>query len=90
MTSSLTGKYSNIKLFYGPMNFPYGTNQTDVWVINADQDTKNAHALDTGGWRTPLNLVDPIPGGHDKPPWYTSTAFGMMYAVSFICNLTSY
>ena len=29
------GRYANINLFYGPMNFPYATNQTDVWVINA-------------------------------------------------------
>ena len=31
------GKYSNIRLFYGPMNFDYATNRTDIWVIHADQ-----------------------------------------------------
>eukprot|EP01045_Picozoa_sp_COSAG04_P056677 COSAG04_NODE_26594_length_293_cov_0.752577_1_plen_53_part_10 len=31
------GKYDNIRLFYGPMNFYYATNRTDIWVIRADQ-----------------------------------------------------
>ena len=25
------GKYDNIRVFYGPMNFDYGTNRTDIW-----------------------------------------------------------
>ena len=28
------GKYDNIRLFYGPMNFDYGTNRTDIWYMH--------------------------------------------------------
>ena len=48
------GHYSNIRLFYGPMNFDYATNRTDIWVINADQagdPVGNRNQLSTGGWR---------------------------------------
>ena len=77
------GKYSNIRLFYGPMNFDYATNRTDIWVIHADQagdPIGSRNELSTGGWRYPSNLVADIPGGHDAPPWYLATEFGRMYA----------
>ena len=77
------GKYRNIRLFNGPMNFPYATNRTDIWVIHADQagdPVQNRGQLSVGGWRYPANLVEPVAGGHDQPPWYLSTAFGGAYA----------
>ena len=77
------GRYDNIRVFYGPMNFDYATNRTDIWVINADQagDAEaNKHQLSTGGWRFPRNLVEPIPGGHNAPPWFLATEFGRFYA----------
>lgn len=77
------GKYGNIRVFNGPMNFAYTTNRTDIFVINADQagdPEQNKHQLSTGGWRFPRNLVDPIPDGHNQPPWYLSTALGGFYA----------
>ena len=77
------GSYDNIRLFYGPMNFDYATNQTDVWVINADQagdPVQSFNKLSTGGWRSPRNLIDPIPDGHNTPPWYLSTEFSRFYA----------
>ncbi len=77
------GRYDNIHLFYGPMNFDYTTNQTDVWVINADQagdPVTDFNKLLVGGWRSPKNLVDLIPGGHNTPPWYLSTEFSRFYS----------
>lgn len=79
------GKYKNIRLFYGPMNFDFGTNRTDIFVIapgdhDAEQTEQNKHQLTTGGWRQPADLIGPIPGGHDEPPWYLSTEFGRFYA----------
>ena len=77
------GRYTNIRVFAGPMNFPYATNRTDIFVINADQAgnaEQNKHQLSTGGWRFPANLIEPIPDGHNKPPWYNSNEFGKFYA----------
>jgi hypothetical protein len=77
------GKYRNIRLFSGPMNFPFATNQSDVYVINADQAgnaEQNKHQLSTGGWRIPANLVETIPGGHNKPPWFNQNEFSKFYA----------
>ena len=57
------GKYRNIRLFYGPMNFDYASNRSDIWVINADQagdPVANRNQLSTGGWRHPENLVEDI------------------------------
>ena len=83
IASIKAGKYDNIRLFYGPMNFDFATNRTDIWVINADQAgdaEQNKNQLSTGGWRFPRNLVNPIPDGHNTPPWYLATEFGRMYA----------
>ena len=77
------GKYDNIRLFYGPMNFDYATNRTDIWVIRADQagdPVGERGQLSTGGWRYPRNVVEPIPNGHNLPPFYLSTEFGRMYS----------
>ena len=65
------------------MNFAYTTNRTDIWVIHADQagdPINNRGELNVGGWRYPHNVLDPIPDGHNKPPWFISTQFGQMYA----------
>jgi hypothetical protein len=54
------------------MNFAYTTNQSDIWVINADQagdPVQQRNLLNPGGWRYPENLVEIIPGGHNKKPW---------------------
>jgi hypothetical protein len=79
------GNYSNIRLFAGPMNFDFGTNRTDIWVIkggdnDADQTKQNRNQLTTGGWRLPSDLVSDIPNGHNLPPWYVATEFGKFYA----------
>lgn len=68
------GQYENIRLFYGPMNFDYATEQSDVWVIRAadNQDGEfipEYNQLTVGGWRLPRYLVDAIPDGHNTPPW---------------------
>jgi sialate O-acetylesterase len=77
------GKYKNIRLFYGPMNFAFTSNRTDIWVINADQagdPVNQRNKLNAGGWRYPENLVETIPDGHNEKPWFLSTEFGRMYA----------
>ena len=77
------GQYSNIRLFAGPMNFDFATNQTDVFVINADQAgdaEQNKNQLSTGGWRFPRNLIEAVPNGHNEKPWFNTNEFGKFYA----------
>ena len=72
------GKYRNIRLFAGPLNFDFATNRTDIFVIAASQagDPKqNFNKLSIGGWRMPHNLVDEIPNGHNAKPFYRETEF---------------
>lgn len=72
------GSYDNIHLFYGPMNFDYTTEQTDVWVVSGEEGPFNE--LTIGSWRQPRHLVDPIPNGHNTPPWFVSTEFSRFFS----------
>ena len=61
------------------MNFDFATERTDIFVINgAGAEPRNE--LTVGGWRLPENLVDPIPDGHNLPPWFNTNEFGKTYA----------
>jgi hypothetical protein len=61
------------------MNFDYVTERTDIFVVNG-HGAEPSDMLVDGGWRYPANLIDPLPDGHNMPPWFNANEFGKMYA----------